>query len=70
MNKWIDIDNKRRLKPGEIYRERTNIKAQHYMILKGPKGFSTTEETKETKETKERGLIVPGFFFLYILLFH
>ena len=53
MNKWIDIDNKRRLKPGEIYRERTNIKAQHYMILKGPKGFSTTEETKETKETKQ-----------------
>jgi hypothetical protein len=38
------MDLVRRQKPGEIFRERTNIQAQHYMILKSPKAFSTSTQ--------------------------
>jgi hypothetical protein len=54
MDKWVASDIQRRRHPGEIHRERTNIDAQHYMILKSPRAFSTTEkEMKEMKEMKE-----------------
>ena len=53
----------RRKKSGEV-RERTNINAEHYMILSGPNTFSSTcqcterrrgvvSEVKEMKEMKE-----------------
>ena len=49
MDKWVALDIERRKLPGEI-RERTNIDAQHYMILKSSRAFSTTEKQGEKVE--------------------
>ena len=42
LEKWVERDIVRRQKPSEV-RERTNIRASHYMILTSPKAFSTGE---------------------------
>jgi len=54
MDKWVASDIERRKIPGEIHRERTNVDAQHYMILKSPRSFSTTEN-QETVEDEDIG---------------
>ena len=50
MDKWVEKDLWRRLQPGEVHRERTNIDAQHYMILKSPRAFSSTAAVAEGVE--------------------
>ena len=42
MDCWVAADTLRRQNPKEL-RERTNIRAQHYMILSSPLAFSSTE---------------------------
>ena len=39
MDEWVERDLLRRTRPGEVFRERTNIRAQHYIILKSPLAF-------------------------------
>ena len=53
MDKWVEKDLWRRLQPGEVHRERTNIDAQHYMILKSPRAFSSTAAVEEGVEGVE-----------------
>jgi hypothetical protein len=45
MDLWVETDIKRRRDPKEV-RERTNIRAEHYMILSSPLAFSSTDGTK------------------------
>ena len=47
MDKWVEADTLRRQDPKEV-RERTNIRAQHYMIVSSPLAFSSTEGGAES----------------------
>lgn len=52
MDLWVEADIVRRRNPKEV-RERTNIRAEHYMILSSPLAFSSTDSSNGTGGKEE-----------------